>query len=333
MKKVIIITGASGFLGNNIVRQLQNTDVEIRALVNDKSRVESLNGLQCTIYEGDVTKPETLTSIFSNLENTDNYVIHCAAIVSIASKYDPMVYQVNVDGAKNIIEKCLETHSKLVYVSSVHSIPPLPNNEPMTELSYYNPDQVVGDYAKTKAINNNYIIDCVKTRRLQACIVMPSGIIGPNDYGNTHLTALITDFANHKLPACVKGGYNFVDVRDVASGAISACQNGRNGECYLLTNEYHSIKDILDIESDLLQIPKMKKMIPLGLAKFVAPFMERKYICAHRPPLFTKTSLYTIETNSKFDHHKALSELNYQPRPINETIEDTISFLKQQNRI
>ena len=118
MKKIYIVTGANGFLGNNIVRKLvKNNEIEVRALILPNSQINSLKGLNCKIYEGDVTKKETLTDIFNVENDTELYVLHSAAIVYIKSKYNKQVYDVNVGGTKNIIDKVLEHNAKLVYIS------------------------------------------------------------------------------------------------------------------------------------------------------------------------------------------------------------------------
>src|SRR5574344_960956 len=123
MKKVLIITGANGFLGNNIVRLLQNNEeYEIRCLVLPSDSIHSLNGLVCKIYQGDVLDISSLEEIFKIEQNQEVIVVHCAGIVSIKTKYDPLVYRVNVEGTKNVALKVLEVHGKMVYVSSVHAI-------------------------------------------------------------------------------------------------------------------------------------------------------------------------------------------------------------------
>ena len=133
-------------------------------------------------------------------------------------KYVRMLREKNIailNGTKNIVNKVLEINAKLIYVSSVHSITEKPNNETITEITNIDSEKVVGLYAKTKAEAAKYVIDAIKNKNLNACIIHPSGIIGPNDYGNSHLTQLIKEVATGKLFACVKGGYNFVDVRDI----------------------------------------------------------------------------------------------------------------------
>ena len=193
--------------------------------------------MKCSIYYGDVTKADTLNSIFDGCDGAEIFVIHCAAVVYIKSKYNPRVYDVNVNGTKNIVDKVLEYNAKLIYVSSVHAIPEKSNGDLISEVSIFNPDDVVGLYAKTKAEVARYVMDSVKYKGLNACIVHPSGILGPYDFSNSHLTVLVREIVRGKLPVCVKGGYDFVDVRDVAKGIILACDVVGKKElrlCYLL---------------------------------------------------------------------------------------------------
>ena len=114
MKKIYIVTGANGFLGNNIIRKLEQDDNnEIRAFVLNGESIKSLEKLKCKIYYGDVTKKETLLPLFENIDDKEVFVIHCAAVVYIKTKYNPLVYNVNVNGTKNVVDKVIETKAKL----------------------------------------------------------------------------------------------------------------------------------------------------------------------------------------------------------------------------
>lgn len=334
MKSIFIVTGANGFLGNNVVRKLLKENAyEIRVLVFPEDKINSLEGLDCKIYKGDVTKKETLKEIFEVESNVRLYVIHCAAIVYIKSKYNQKVYDVNVNGTKNIIDKVLEKNAKLVYVNSVHALPEKSNNELITEIQNFDEDKVVGEYAKSKAIAAKYVLEMVQNSGLDACIIHPSGIIGPNDFSNTHLTQLIIDFVNGKLKACVKGGYDFVDVRDVTNGIISACFNGKKGECYILSNRYVDIKELLDTISEVTGKKKIKSVLPMFFAKLTAPLSEIYYRVLNQPPLYTRYSLYTLTSNSNFSNEKARKELGYNNRDLKDTIKDTIEWLNNNNKI
>lgn len=123
---IYIVTGANGFLGNSIVRKLvEDPNNQVRALVSSLKRSNALQGLSCEIFAGDITKPETLNAIFDVPKGSTVYVIHCAAIVYIKSKSNPQVYNVNVNGTRNIIDQTLKINAKLVDVNSVHTIPEL----------------------------------------------------------------------------------------------------------------------------------------------------------------------------------------------------------------
>ena len=164
---------------------------------------------------------------------------------------------------------------------------------------------------------------------MNACIIHPSGIIGPNDFGNSHLTQLIKEVANGKLFACVKGGYDFVDVRDVADGVISACKNGTNGESYILSNRYIAIKELCDLICDVQGRKKIKMVLPIGFAKLIAPFFEVYYNLKKQTPLFTKYSLYTLSSNANFSNEKAKEKLKFKNRNMKDTIKDTVEWMNK----
>lgn len=333
MKKVYIITGANGFLGNNIVRKLLETTKNIRVLVLPNDKINSINNLECEIYYGDITKSETLKDIFTKREDEEFVVIHCAAFVYIKSKPNSKVFEVNVNGTRNIANKCLETNSRLIYVNSVHSIPEPKDDKEIVEISEFNQDLVEGIYAKSKAEAGNLVLDYVRNKNLNATIIQPSGIIGPGDYGMTHMTRLMLELAKQKLPAIVNGGYDFVDVRDVVNGIISAIDNGKVGECYILSNRYVTIEEIAKNIYKNNGNSKIPMVLPISLVKIVAPICEKYYNMRKKVPLFTKYSLYTLQAKSNFSHKKATNELGYTTRSLEETINDTIKWFIDTYRI
>lgn len=334
MKRVYIVTGANGFLGNNIIRNLHlNEEDEIRALILPNDKVNSLEGLRCKIYEGDVTKKDTLKDIFDISLESEVIVIHCAAIVYIKDKYDENVFNVNVNGTKNIVDKCIEKDAKMVYVSSVHAIEEPKDDRKIIETKEFNPNKVEGIYAKSKAKAAKLVMEKIKNEKLNACIVHPSGIIGLNDFGNTHMTNLIVQIAKSKLPAIVKGGYDFVDVRDVAEGVISSIDKGKKGETYILSNRYVTIEEIANLTSKYSGAAQIKTILPIWFAKLGTFFCEMYYKLKKQTPLFTKYSLYTLQSKSNFSNEKAKEQLGYKNRDLEETIRDMVAWLKEQGRI
>lgn len=333
MKNICIVTGANGYLGNTVVRALDSSDYEVRALVLPGEEPFSLGGAKCEIFYGDVTDSGSLREIFRKEPDDRMVVIHCAAMVYIKRKPNPNVFRVNVDGTKNILQKCLETSARLVYVNSIHAIPEVTDGTQAAETADFSQDAVFGLYAKSKAEAARIVLESVKSRNLNATIVQPSGIIGPGDYGNTHMTELMLAVAKSRLPAVVKGGYDFVDVRDVAGGVISAIEKGRKGECYILSNRYVTIKEIADLTSRYSGAKKINWVLPLPVAEFAAPFCEAHYNRKKQTPLFTRYSLYTLRSPSQFSHEKASRELGYQTRPLEETIADTVGWFREVGRL
>lgn len=332
MKEIFIITGADGFLGGNIVRELQSEpDCEIRAMKYPGSQTQSLHGLKCSVYEANILDPASMEEIFSVEDagpDTRIYVIHCAGIVDIRSSYSQKEYNVNVIGTQNVAAMCSRIHARMIEVSSVHATAPLPGHALMHESIAFSPDSVAGEYAKTKAAAAKYIIRQVAAGNLDAVIVQPSGLIGPYDQNDTHMTQFIAEVCNEKLPANVDAGYNFVDVRDVAKGIIAACRKGKKGNTYFLTNQDFTMKQLGDWASEANHSKPVSVIVPLWVVKSVLPMAALYYDTVHKVPLFTSYALETIESNSNFSNEKARTELGFTCRPMQQTIADTVSYLQ-----
>lgn len=331
--KLFLVTGASGHLGSTIVEQLLVEKQKIRVLLMPHDPFSFSWGDQVEVVYGSVVDKQSLLPFFENKDEQELIVIHCAGIVSIASKYSQKLYDVNVTGTKNIVELCEETPvQQLIYVSSVHAIPENKHKEVMKEVDYFDPKLVIGAYAKTKAEATQAVLEAAK-RGLNACVVHPSGIVGPNDRGSGHMTQLLMDFFKGKLVAAVNGGYDFVDVRDVSNGIIRCSEKGKKGECYILANRYFQVKEILEILHTITDKKRVTLILPRWLVKLTAPLAEAYYKLVKRTPLFTAYSLYTLISNSRFSHEKATKELDYHTRPMEETLKDSIEWLKKSKRI
>lgn len=225
MQRLYIITGAVGHLASTIIKYLKRENCSIRGLIlPTENGVDEKN---IKYYKGDITKEDSLEEIFSNIEECEVIVLHTAGLISIASDLSPLLYNVNVKGTKNMIKQCMKHHVKrMVYVSSVHAIHQAEDMGVITEVKEFSADQVIGGYAKTKAEATQAVLNAVK-EGLDAVIVHPSGILGPFDEGRNHLVQLIRSYISGKLTAGVTGGYDFVDVRDVAKGCIAAVDSSR----------------------------------------------------------------------------------------------------------
>ena len=149
---------------------------------------------------------------------------------------------------------------------------------------------------------------------LDAGIVYPSGIIGPGDRGMGSMTVMLRSFLRGRLPAGVCGGYDFVDVRDAAAGAVSCADSRRPGEGYILSGRYASIKDLLTLAGRLSGRRAPGLFLPRRLAGLAAPIFERRSIRRGEKPFFTPYSISVLGSNGNFSHKKASDELGYSPR-------------------
>ncbi len=323
MKKRVIITGANGHLGSTLVKMLEAYDAEIYGLVLPG---EVCQDTEKTHYvRGDVTDADSLRPLFANCHDVETYVIHTAGIIDISEKGSPLIYQVNIDGTKNMLALAQAYGVKrFLYVSSVHAIPEKNHDEVISETDRFSAETVTGVYAQTKATATQAVLDAGSCG-LDVVVVHPSGIIGPNDPSGNHLVQMITDYIRGALPACVRGGYDFVDVRDVAKGCFQALERGVSGSCYILSNRHYEIREVLDMARCETRGRKLM-VLPMWVAKAFAPVMQWYARQRKQRPLYTKYSLYTLHSNDRFSHDKATMELGYMPRDLKETIRDTVHW-------
>ena len=237
------------------------------------------------------------------------------------------------DGTKNVVNACKEMNvKKLIYTSSVHAIPTKPKGEIITETKTFSPDLVKGTYAKTKAEATKYVLEA-NSKDLEVIITHPSGVIGPYEYITSNLGQLIIDCAHRKMGAYLDGGYNFVDVRDVADGLVSTLEKGKAGECYILAGHYVTIKELMKYVQDITGVPAPKFKIARWFAYATGALSEIYYKIVKQKPLFTSYSVYTTGTNANFSIDKAKKELGYFPRDFKDTMVDTIYWMKENKKI
>lgn len=323
----VVVTGATGHIGNVLVRDLIERGYEVKSLALNEKDGEILKDLNTEIVYGDVRKIENLVKAFEGAE----IVFHLAGIIEIGSGNKRKVHEVNVDGSKNVVAACKMAHvKKLVYTSSVHAIPEAEGV--IAETREFSPKLVKGTYAKSKSEATNYILNS-NSDDLEVIIVHPSGVIGPYEYIKSNMGQLIIDCANGTMKASIKGGYNFVDVRDVSNGIILAAEKGKPGECYILAGHSITIKELMAIIEKLTGRKAPKFIIARWFAYITGIFSELYYKIVHEKPLFTSYAVYTTGTNHNFSIEKAKKELGYTVRDIEDTIKDTIDWFKERGEI
>ncbi len=324
MKKLYLVTGATGHLGTCLTAELLRRGEHVRVLVRPGRGSLVLQDAEAV--EGDVAREDTLAPFFDRAGVDCVTLLHCAALITIASKEDRRVWDVNVNGTENMMRLARQAGvERVVYVSSVHAIPERPLGETICEVDTFSPHLVHGQYARSKAAAAQRALAHAR-EGLNVSIVHPSGIIGPGDHGRrNHMVRTIRAMASGRIPVSMEGGYDFVDVRDVVDGILACEEHGRAGECYILSGHYVKVKELFNTICRLKGRRENKIELPHGLVRRIAPLAERLSLLAgDRSPLLTPYSVYTLHTNGRFSHEKASRLLGYRPRGLLESIRDSL---------
>ena len=317
-----LVTGATGHIGNVLVRKLIERGEKVRALILPGESVESISGLEVEAVEGDVLNMDSLFKSFEGIRG----VFHLAGVISIMPGSNDFVHKVNVEGTKNILRVATEKRvKKLVYTSSIHAIQRVEDGI-IDEALPYDPDNPYGAYDRAKA---EATLEVQKAARsgLDAVIACPTGVIGPYDFRGSLMGSVIRTAAEEKPTLYVDGAYDFVDVRDVAEGLIAAAKKGKRGESYILSGHKITVRYLLETVREITGRHFFQMKIPFDLAKFAALFTPMYYNLSHATPRFTPYSLEVLRSNANISHAKATRELGYQPRSLYESIKDTVKWL------
>jgi dihydroflavonol-4-reductase len=319
-----LVTGATGHIGVNLVRELLRRGRKVRAFVRNGQHC--LDGLDIEVVTGDVRDAEAVRRAVRGAET----VFHLAAHISIIKGEAHTVRECNVEGPKNVVAACLgEGVKRLVHFSSIHALSVFPRDGVVDETRPLTHDgEGVPDYDRSKAMGEREIAAGVE-RGLDVVTVNPTAVVGPFDHRPSAFGAVLLDLYHRRLPSLVNGGFNWVDVRDVVAGALAAEARGRKGERYLLAGAWRSIPEIAKMVHEETGRAPPLFVCPMWLARSAAPFAEIYAKAMKRPPLFTSAALHALRNHRHISHKKASDELGYAPRPTRETITDTFAWFRE----
>ncbi len=324
-----LVTGATGHIGNVLVRLLNERGERVRAMVMPGEDPAPLNGLDVEVVEANVLDYQSLLKAFDDIQ----VAYHLAGIISILPGKDHMVHAVNVIGTRNVIQAARSCNvSRLVYTSSIHALKRVPEGILIDETIPFDIEHAISSYDSSKASASLAVLNAVN-EGMDAVIVCPTGVIGPYDFLRSEMGQLILDCVDHKPMLYVDGAYDFVDVRDVAQGLILAGEKGRCGESYILSGERIEVPEIIRIVQEVLGKRLFSLKIPFSLARLTARLTPLYYRLTHGRPRFTSYSLATITANSNISHSKAHLELGFNPRPLRESLADTVKWFVKDNQI
>jgi dihydroflavonol-4-reductase len=325
---MILVTGASGHIGNVLVRELERSGQSVRVLALPSENLKPLAGTHAEILLGNICDPASLARAMRGVD----VVYHLAALVSISDRQEDLLRQVNVEGTRNIIYAARQAGvRRLVYTSSIHAITRPPDGVKIDETLPFDPQNPAGPYDRSKA-EASILVQQAAAEGLDAVIVCPTGVVGPFDFRRSEMGELIIEWMRGGVSVLVKGEFDWVDVRDVARGHILAAERGRRGETYLLGGSRVSLVQMRQIVQQISgrHIPAIQ--LPFGVAMWAANFTAPYYRITGTRPRFTRYALETIVSNSDIDSSKAGHELGYYPRPMYETLLDTVAWWQKNQR-
>lgn len=322
---MILVTGATGHVGANLVRGLLTRGQRVRVLVRSDTR--ALEGLEVERVRGDLTEPEQLRQAVRGCRQ----VYHAGAFVSLRQADKEKLHQVNVLGTRRLLEAAAEAGvERVVHCSSFGTIGTNPHG-PSDESRTVDPARVAMPYEASKVLAEREVLRAVE-RGLHVTMVNPSGVVGPWDYKPSSVGQTILDFCHRKLPAYVPGAFDFVAVSDVVEGLLLAMEKGRPGERYILTGEVFRVVDVLCWLEELTGVPRPRLAIPPGLLARVAGIkdkLEERFL-PHRAPRFTKGSIEILNSGKVGTSAKARRELGWEPSSVKEALRQQVTWFVDQ---
>ena len=310
---MILLTGGSGHLGANLLRLLLSRGEEVRVLVRPHSNSAAFDGLHIERVVGDLCDRPSLDAAVRGCDR----VFHCAALVSTAEDPRRELFETNVLGTHNLLHAAKRAGVRRVVasgsLSAIGHVPPRPSNED----DPFDPFAGTLPYAHSKAGMEH---ECLKAAvdGLEVVVAVSCAIVGPHDYVPSRVGQTMLDYAHGRMRFYVPGGFEFVAACDVAHGHLLAMEKGRNGQKYILSTEFLTLDQMLDLWATVTACQKHPRRLPAWLvyagAKVADALPSRRLPGARQR--FTAGAIQLLQLGRRADIHKARVELGYQPTSI-----------------
>jgi dihydroflavonol-4-reductase len=318
----VLVTGASGFIGANLVRTLQHDGTRVRVLVRRTSSLAALAGCAVDVVRGDLLDPASLAAAVAGCR----LVFHVAADYRLWAPDPAVLYRSNVDGTRNVLEACWRAGvERVVYTSSVGTLGIPADGRPGTESTPVSLRDMVGAYKRSKFLAERVADDYV-ARGLPVVIVNPSNPIGPWDVRPTPTGQMIVDFLKGRMFGTLDTGLNLVHAADVARGHILAAQKGCVGEKYILGNRNCSLTELFALLARITGLAAPRFRMPYRLIWLLAIVNEGCARVTRRAPRVPLTGVRMARKPMYFSAEKAVRELGLPQTPVEQAFEDAVEW-------
>jgi dihydroflavonol-4-reductase len=320
-----LVTGATGFVGSHVARQVVNAGQSVRALVRHGSNLEALAGLQVEYFEGDLRDASSLERAMQGMRR----VFHVAADYRLWTPRPEEIYQNNVEGTRKLLGAAQRAGvERIVYTSTVATIAvprhgALPNEDTHASL-----DEMIGHYKRSKFLAEEVAIEAAASG-VPVVIVNPTAPVGPWDWKPTPTGRIILDFLKGKMPAYVDTGLNVAAVEDIAAGHLLAAEKGCIGERYILGGRNMTLKQILDALSAITGRPAPRIRLPHAVA-LAAGYADQLFSrLARREPQIPVEGVKMSRHRMFVESDKAVRELGYKPTSVEAALERAVRWYEQ----
>lgn len=316
---MFLVTGASGHLGANLVRRLLSDGYEVRALVLPSEASDTaLAGLPVRRVVGDVRDVPAVAAAMAGCAG----VFHCAARISTSYRGHRGIYDVNVLGTRNVLQAARQEGVPRVVVTGSFSATGVAPGRPSTEADLHYPFATHTPYTRSKVQVEH---ECYKAaaQGLEVVIAAATAIVGPHDYGPSRMGRVLLDQAHGRLFAYLPGGFEFVSVQDLVQGHLLAMQRGRSGQKYLLSTDFRTVDQLMDLYAEVTGQPKPRVRMPPRAMEVLALLAEgpRAVIAPHRDARFALSAVRFLRSERRVDCSLSRDVLGYRPTDIESAVE------------